>query len=877
MNMKKLILILLTLLLPFGTVYGQEISNWFENEVGSFYADQTEYEISRTSETMVKIHGQINDVSRASKVVIVFTLPDGSKTGNHVFTTDIGEFETLFPLNHESQMGQYSAFVSYDGKILGQIGFNVKEKPPESPFVPKPVDKEQNETTTEPSDLPPPEEIPEEEIVIPEDESSYELEDGNLVYYLVTNGKMMNMNLDKTSATLFSQVNFFGDGAITLGIPRHVLDAKENGYDTDFIVKINGNQVGYRYVESNQYDRVIMIDSFAGFAQIEVIGTQLQEPIPIEKQILRVYVSDIPSWTTNMDDTITESLEYWEKQYPSLDLQQVGKSDLQDFFVLWVKEFGVEHVGYAFQNKFVEVGLGDSNCRGKWQPYSADHVGYILKHEIGHILGLGHDPDPNSIMYPVAQNREYGLETEELVLTSGYARYIPLCTIRDLTSYDLSVTTDDPTYGFNVYVVDSEKQFQNFIDGKPIEYLKNNGCYKENTLNFVGSCDTEKGNGILLTINDKQTKSLTNIKIQLQEKSPNKVKSQTTMQATKSPICGAGTIEKDGMCVPARIGVAQTGAKEGQWVKYTLDLNTDSSNEFVRLLLQSAVSQAFQSGDIKLDDVEWIKSEIVNVSQEQVTVQNSIRLKNEQTETASQMVQDLRLLSSINWVIPTNYEVGDVLYSDETFGEAKVTGIKTKTYGKKTFETIEVRTERTTNDEGNVMVYSLIQNYDKKTGVMLETLMEMKMANIILGTISMDFRIKAIDSYTPNTETSGCLIATATYGSELSSQVQMLREIRDNVLFSTSSGTTFMTGFNEFYYSFSPTIADLERQSPLFKELVKMIITPMLSTLSILNYADINSEQAILGYGISIILLNVGLYFVVPIVVILKIRTKFIK
>ena len=118
----------------------------------------------------------------------------------------------------------------------------------------------------------------------------------------------------------------------------------------------------------------------------------------------------------------------------------------------------------------------------------------------------------------------------------------------------------------------------------------------------------------------------------------------------------------------------------------------------------------------------------------------------------------------------------------------------------------------------------------------------------------------------------GCLIATATYGSELAPQVQLLREIRDNVLFSTGSGTTFMAGFNEFYYSFSPTVADWERQSPLFKEVVKTTITPMLSTMSILNYANIHSEQQMLGYGIGVILLNIGMYFVAPAVVIIKVK-----
>jgi|GEM_PF-286214 len=126
-------------------------------------------------------------------------------------------------------------------------------------------------------------------------------------------------------------------------------------------------------------------------------------------------------------------------------------------------------------------------------------------------------------------------------------------------------------------------------------------------------------------------------------------------------------------------------------------------------------------------------------------------------------------------------------------------------------------------------------------------------------------------------EGGGCLIATVAFGSELAPQVQLLREVRDNVVFGTGSGMAFMSAFNDMYYSFSPTVADWERQNPAFKELVRTAITPMLSTLSILNYVDIDSEQDMLGYGIGIILLNVGMYFVAPAVVILKVKSLISK
>ena len=44
-----------------------------------------------------------------------------------------------------------------------------------------------------------------------------------------------------------------------------------------------------------------------------------------------------------------------------------------------------------------------------------------------------------------------------------------------------------------------------------------------------------------------------------------------------------------------------------------------------------------------------------------------------------------------------------------------------------------------------------------------------------------------------NPQGGGCLIATATFGSELSSQVQQLRELRDNSLLQTESGQSFMS------------------------------------------------------------------------------------
>ena len=68
--------------------------------------------------------------------------------------------------------------------------------------------------------------------------------------------------------------------------------------------------------------------------------------------------------------------------------------------------------------------------------------------------------------------------------------------------------------------------------------------------------------------------------------------------------------------------------------------------------------------------------------------------------------------------------------------------------------------------------------------------------------------------------------------------------------------------FNDVYYTFSPTIADMERENPLFKEAVKLAITPMISHWQLMENAE--SESEVLGLGLSVIALNLGMYIGLP-------------
>lgn len=111
-------------------------------------------------------------------------------------------------------------------------------------------------------------------------------------------------------------------------------------------------------------------------------------------------------------------------------------------------------------------------------------------------------------------------------------------------------------------------------------------------------------------------------------------------------------------------------------------------------------------------------------------------------------------------------------------------------------------------------------------------------------------------------EGGGCLIATAAHGTELAPEVQNLREIRDR-LYGTGSGE-LARAVNGFYYSFSPAVADWERESPAFREAVKLSITPMLASFAVLDHGGMDSERGLVWYVAGVALLNLGMYVGAP-------------
>jgi len=118
-----------------------------------------------------------------------------------------------------------------------------------------------------------------------------------------------------------------------------------------------------------------------------------------------------------------------------------------------------------------------------------------------------------------------------------------------------------------------------------------------------------------------------------------------------------------------------------------------------------------------------------------------------------------------------------------------------------------------------------------------------------------------------NQTQSGCLIATAAFGSELAPQVQQLRLFRDGIALKTSAGSSFMNVFNAWYYSFSPSVADYERQTPWLQSAVRTLVYPLLGILalstSVYDSLAFQSELGIVAAGMTASSL-VGLIYFAP-------------
>lgn len=194
-----------------------------------------------------------------------------------------------------------------------------------------------------------------------------------------------------------------------------------------------------------------------------------------------------------------------------------------------------------------------------------------------------------------------------------------------------------------------------------------------------------------------------------------------------------------------------------------------------------------------------------------------------------------------------------------------------------TFSTYRYRTQETVPSPYGTVELTVLASYDKNTQILVygEVVASMSGFSAIIGKVEL--RETNLE-FTPSTTGSPqCVIATATYGSEISPEVQFLREFRDQDIMGTMAGREFMTVFHAWYYSFSPNIASVIANNPMMQSVFKVILYPLIGILHLsagtYSMFNFNSEIAVVMAGFMASAL-IGVVYFSPIGVLVSLRKR---
>lgn len=144
-----------------------------------------------------------------------------------------------------------------------------------------------------------------------------------------------------------------------------------------------------------------------------------------------------------------------------------------------------------------------------------------MRNYVQYTSGTQLNNDPFVSIYPNISNPKYGNNDQEKLIFSGFAQFIPICTAKDFTSYQYSVSITNSDTTFDIYFVPSEQEVKNFlIDPTSLKFYSDDGCHVKNFQSFTGVCkNIGKNRGLLIVIPDNLSLSLTKVSVSLHEQS----------------------------------------------------------------------------------------------------------------------------------------------------------------------------------------------------------------------------------------------------------------------------------------------------------------------------------------------------------------------
>ena len=238
-----------------------------QNESIILNIDKTSYLEGET----ISISGEITNMIASNQISLIIQSPNGNLVALDQMTVGSDkQFSTEIKLGGKlmKQEGTYTIKVQYgEQSITTSFEFGGVIDVPENELAETIVEDTVEDTV---------EDIVMEDPVIMDSivtATTLTIQDStDLISYEITNGKITNVIPDLDAVSLLIDIEAIDTGAITLTIPRSVLDSTINDSDDEFFVLVDGEEVYFEEITTST-DRTLTIEFLAGAEQIEIIGT----------------------------------------------------------------------------------------------------------------------------------------------------------------------------------------------------------------------------------------------------------------------------------------------------------------------------------------------------------------------------------------------------------------------------------------------------------------------------------------------------------------------------------------------------------------------------------------------------------------------------
>ena len=233
----------------------------------------------------------------------------------------------------------------------------------------------------------------------------------------------------------------------------------------------------------------------------------------INKYSIYVHLQD--NWKSAPGNILFDVTNVWSNPDPKSDARSFS---INPYDLSLLTDYNSNQLQHQGDKSYVELKHEFSNCDSNWKPMLYRYVIDGIRNKIGIIQGTQLNDDPYVSLVPNIRNLEYDESIQETFVNNVYVQFVPICTSHESTTYEYSISINDPKIGFDVYFVPSYQEIFKFLDGESFSFYHQGRCIAHNFQSYSGVCqNVSKHSGLMIILPDNLELSITKVRINLHE------------------------------------------------------------------------------------------------------------------------------------------------------------------------------------------------------------------------------------------------------------------------------------------------------------------------------------------------------------------------